>query len=651
MKILKHIPANNRSSTHTHTIFDNCQIYLNLGCNIVNVEKNLINEHNKFYSKSEFNHQSIETFENFFSGIISEFSEKLVHRINLSGHTETNFYVDANTIGIIINISGNLTRAAFTISSNRTMQRPGITMSLAHTYDKKGVAIGARNLSGGWCMKLTGVTNSTYSFDVVAYFETNETSTKNEIIDIKSTNEYTNFNEKEEEDIILNKANEAIINKTRQFSKLEKESRKSNVNTNDFTLLINPEINKKSKFVFERSAEREMINPRLLHGKINNDETVDFSDMSLSSKSMENITNYFILHNRSLTSYGDFKISQNILSNKKTALEKQQKIQARSSEVASLNEDIDTNMKPSTFSSETILTQMKDNENQELSALEFANNEQFSERKKMLLEISANSNLIVVPPSQSPGIRHRVTFDLLNSCILPVKYAIRAKSSPLRIYAIQPIFMWLYPGQKGHVAVDILVPFGTQDLVNTLSLSIDGTEISEKTAYIYVRNSFSKSIDDVKPTIEYSFNSNCAGKLDKSRCDKTLWSADIIVEDYDSGLKRVLSSPNEIYPRSTFISGTKERISFTYWSTCCSPTAKITAIDVFDNRYSRTIDVTAWDNLSQGEIAAITLGALLLLILLILLIVAIVYCVRRRSSHELPRYSSRQPIRSERTSF
>jgi len=41
----------------------------------------------------------------------------------------------------------------------------------------------------------------------------------------------------------------------------------------------------------------------------------------------------------------------------------------------------------------------------------------------------------------------------------------------------------------------------------------------------------------VKPTIEYSFNSNCAGKLDKDRCEKTFWSADITVQDYDSGKK------------------------------------------------------------------------------------------------------------------
>lgn len=42
-------------------------------------------------------------------------------------------------------------------------------------------------------------------------------------------------------------------------------------------------------------------------------------------------------------------------------------------------------------------------------------------------------------------------------------------------------------------------------------------------------------IDDRRPTMEYSYNSNCAGKLDKSRCAKTFWSVDVTVRDYDSG--------------------------------------------------------------------------------------------------------------------
>lgn len=95
--------------------------------------------------------------------------------------------------------------------------------------------------------------------------------------------------------------------------------------------------------------------------------------------------------------------------------------------------------------------------------------------------------------------------------------------------------IWLHPGQTDQVAVDILVPAGTQETVNTLTLSIVDTEILEKTVQVFVHNELSKNIDNVKPTIEYWFNSNCAGKLDKDRCEKTFWSADITVQDYDSG--------------------------------------------------------------------------------------------------------------------
>lgn len=53
--------------------------------------------------------------------------------------------------------------------------------------------------------------------------------------------------------------------------------------------------------------------------------------------------------------------------------------------------------------------------------------------------------------------------------------------------------IWLYPGQTNYVAVDIIVPTGIrQATVNTLTLFVDGTEISEKTVYVYVQDPFTK---------------------------------------------------------------------------------------------------------------------------------------------------------------
>lgn len=55
------------------------------------------------------------------------------------------------------------------------------------------------------------------------------------------------------------------------------------------------------------------------------------------------------------------------------------------------------------------------------------------EKKKMLIEVNRNSNLLVIP-----GTIHRIVFDVMNKCVLPVRYAFRVKSSPFKLYNIQP---------------------------------------------------------------------------------------------------------------------------------------------------------------------------------------------------------------------
>lgn len=633
LKILRHFIHNENS-----TILDYCKIYLSLDCDIINMGRNLILKNDEFYSNLKFNQQNVKILKNYFSNN-PELSKQLVHKTNLSGYTEANFQTDTNVTGIAINILGNLTRAVLTIPTNRTVQGPGVVMSLVSTYNTKRVAIGARNLTGRWCVKLTGVENLKYNFDVIAYYGTNKKNnahlTEDIIDNINSISEIKrkNFDEAlDDKHITQNKA--SIIEKTQ----------KNTANNTANSLLINSTTRGKRKFVFERSVE-------IMAPGRNNDEimTHDFSDVSFFSREPaatidKNIMNHFVLRNNSL-SYGEFKILPNVSNTKifNGKMTQQQKIQARSSEVASLNEDIDEKMK----SSISEIASVQSDQSQQFST---QINEDPFERKKILLDVNPNSKLIA-----ASGTTHRIIFDATNNCVLPVRYAIQARSSPFRIYNIQPLYMWLYPGQTDQIAVDIIIPTGSQETVNTLTVLIAGTQISEKTVNVLVQNAFSKNIDNVRPTIEYSFNSNCAGKLDRNRCEKTLWSADITVQDYDSGLKRVIAIPNGLYPRTKYISGTKDRVTFYYWSTCCTPSATITAIDIMENSYTRTIDVTQWDNLSQGEIAAIVLGALFLLILLILLVVAIVYCFRKRNSHDLPytqRYGSRQPpARAERTSF
>jgi len=112
--------------------------------------------------------------------------------------------------------------------------------------------------------------------------------------------------------------------------------------------------------------------------------------------------------------------------------EQQQKIQSRSSEITSLNEDIDTNdMKISTRNN--VLMEIQDSD-QDFSTQFTRNIGDSLERRKIFLEINAKSNLIA-----TPGTTHRMFFDVTNNCVLPVRYAIRARSSPFRILSTQPI--------------------------------------------------------------------------------------------------------------------------------------------------------------------------------------------------------------------
>lgn len=104
----------------------------------------------------------------------------------------------------------------------------------------------------------------------------------------------------------------------------------------------------------------------------------------------------------------------------------EQKIQARSSEIASLNEDGDAKMDSPI--SETVSTHVADSDQSQRFSTQIINEDLF-ERKKILLELNANSKLIA-----APGTIHRVTFDVTNDCLLPVRYAIQAISSPFRIY-------------------------------------------------------------------------------------------------------------------------------------------------------------------------------------------------------------------------
>lgn len=111
--------------------------------------------------------------------------------------------------------------------------------------------------------------------------------------------------------------------------------------------------------------------------------------------------------------------------------EQEQKIQARSSEVASLNEDLDMNVKPFASNNESMKIV---NQNQELSTRLAGNNkEDILGKQTILIEVNPESSLVAVP-----GRLHTVLFDLTNNCVLLVRYAVRATSSSFGIRSIRP---------------------------------------------------------------------------------------------------------------------------------------------------------------------------------------------------------------------
>ncbi|KAL0130095.1 hypothetical protein PUN28_002005 [Cardiocondyla obscurior] len=404
LKILKYLPVNYKNLT----VLDYCTMYLNLHCDHINVEKNLIAENNEFHINAKFNRQNTKILKNYPSNIIPVFTKKITHKTNLNGYTETHFQTEANVTGIVINILGNLTRAVLIIPTNRMVEMPGIVMSLTSTHNTKGVAVGARSLWGRWCLKLTGVENSNYNFDVIAYYGKNKKdNTKINMIDPTFTSE---INKKEtvheivsKKRIRRNKASSVTDKTINKLESMKHETRKNIINNS--TDLF------KREFVFKRSAD-------------------NFSDTSFYSRKSataidKNIINFFI-HNNSLMSYGAFRILPNT-----SNIFKEEKIQARSSEVTSLNEN---NVDVKLESSVSDFVPMQIAESDQSQRLSTQINEEPFEKRKVLLELNPNSKLIA-----APGTRHRVIFDATNNCVLPVRYAIQARSSPFRIINIQPI--------------------------------------------------------------------------------------------------------------------------------------------------------------------------------------------------------------------
>ncbi|XP_050584880.1 uncharacterized protein LOC126919550 isoform X2 [Bombus affinis] len=632
-----------------NNIVKNCQIYLDLNCNTTET-----GTASNYADREEFqpNVKNNERNKNDRSRVIDPVGIKITEKYNLNGQTQMNFLVNSTIHRIIVDIDGNVSNALLQIPMDATVSADVTAISWTHKGDPDGVRIDTRNApSGEWRMKLVGVEGSKYRF-VVQGLEENDAdklfspnlSSNGNIND--EMNRYDRSNIKKEADIPRDEKetfNDKIMPINSDITVVEQQNLNA---TSNYKLVGNKKITRERslKYVIQDRDENKQIRKEI-------STEYDLSMITSSTESMllnlyEYVTIVNIDKNLTVTSNS----SNEKFVERMIPIEEWDKSDKKSSIGVIDNLDVDIRT-PIQKNIDTSMRMIETLDNRELSE-ELANyaNENIIEEKTMLIEVNRNSNLLV-----TPGTIHRIVFDVMNSCILPVRYVFRVKSTPFRLYNIQPAYTWIYPGQMSNVAVDLIVPDNAApDTANTVTLFILGTEIKEKSVYLYVKGSLSKLTDDVKPTTEYSFNNNCAGKLVKDRCYKSRWSVDITIQDYDSGLKRVISSLNNVYPRTEFISGTRSPVTFYYSATCCDKTVKIMAIDLLDNYSTITIDVTAWNNLSEAEIAAITVGALIALLFIIAITVLIIYCIRKRKSHDLPytqRYGSRPPTQSERTTF
>ncbi|XP_008214637.1 uncharacterized protein LOC103317710 [Nasonia vitripennis] len=308
--------------------------------------------------------------------------------------------------------------------------------------------------------------------------------------------------------------------------------------------------------------------------------------------------------------------------------------------------DTSTNF-TSRMNTDLIEDRMIDRGSLELDDLTRSNSNELPIKKHLMVDLNPSTNLIA-----NPGTIHQVTFDITNNHILTIQHYFVPKSSFFRIVSVRPPSdsIVIPPGQTISVRVYIQVPpTVSESVLNTVSLQVQGIEALEKTANIYVRSAGSRVFDDVRPTIYYYFNNNCAGRTNAEKCLKSYWSVDITIQDSESGLKSVTSTPRGAYPRSQYVSGTSSPVYFYYSNNCCSRVLEISATDVSGNVYSRRIDVGEWYNLTEGEIAAVVVGVLFIILLIILIVISILYCTNRRSSHDLPysqRYGSRSAPRS-----
>lgn len=181
------------------------------------------------------------------------------------------------------------------------------------------------------------------------------------------------------------------------------------------------------------------------------------------------------------------------------------------------------------------------------------------------------------------------------------------------------------------IAVPTNTPQGTQDRI-TFTAQVQLTrEVSSLVALAKVVTSEFAS-DRREPYLTWRFGSRCETHYSYISCTDRYWNLEITAQDWGSGLLGIYALPsNGLIVSDNFVAGSNEPLRATFVASCCQPAVTLTAYDLNGNQRTHSIDVNDLV-LTEGSIAAIVLGCILLILLIILLIVGIVYCCKRRES-------------------
>ncbi|EFX77021.1 hypothetical protein DAPPUDRAFT_306032 [Daphnia pulex] len=192
----------------------------------------------------------------------------------------------------------------------------------------------------------------------------------------------------------------------------------------------------------------------------------------------------------------------------------------------------------------------------------------------------------------------------------------------------------LGPGQTLAVPGRIRVPHYANNVVSTLTIIVQRrTDNAISRRQVYIRTK-SEPGEKWAPWCTIRTVTRCDSYLDESICASRYWNMRAEIQDTEAGLLSVSIKPDGRFLGEDFIIGTNESIAVEQSVSCCTTGVDITAVDVRGNTATCRADQYSI-YLSSGDVAAITLGVILLILLLVIIILAICRCCRRRKERSI----------------